>query len=160
MSTKPLRTALGPLLIQKQPGFCDRELVEKITENPYFQYFIGLPGYQTRAPFVSSLLVEFCKRLTEDILGEINEMVIAYNTPDAPSPSVGNSDHTETDANENTETLILDAICVLQNISFPQDVNPLNEARENLEEIIDDLCRWFAYYTSRMYRQNARKILW
>ena len=87
MPAKPLRTALGSLLIQKQLGFSDRELVEEITENPYFQYFIGLPGFQTEAPFVPSLLVEFRKRLTDDILGEINEMIIAYNTPDDPGPA-------------------------------------------------------------------------
>ena len=74
MPAKPLRMALGPLLIQKQLGFSDRELVEEIMENPYFQYFIGLPGYQTEAPFVLSLLVEFRKRLTDDVLSEINEM--------------------------------------------------------------------------------------
>lgn len=61
MPAKPLRTAPGSLLIQKQLGFSDRELVEEITENPYFQYFIGLPGYQDKAPFVPSLLVEFRK---------------------------------------------------------------------------------------------------
>ena len=37
-------------------------------------------------------------------------------------------DHTETEVDENTGTLILDATCVPQNISFPQDVNLLNEA--------------------------------
>lgn len=53
--------------------------------------------------------------------------------------------------------MILDATCAPQNISFPQDVNLLNEARENLEEIVDDLCRRFDYYIPRMYRRNARK---
>lgn len=86
MPAKPLRMALGSLLIQKQLGSSDRELTLEITENPYFQYFIGLPGYQTEAPFVPSLLVEFRKRLTDDILGDINEMIIAYNTPDDPPP--------------------------------------------------------------------------
>ena len=71
--------ALGSLLIQKQFGFSDRELVEQITENPYYQYFVGLPGYQMEAPFVPSLLVEFRKRLTDEILMEINEMIINYN---------------------------------------------------------------------------------
>lgn len=47
MPAKPLRTAPGSLLIQKQLQFSDRELVEEIRENPYFQYFIGLPGYQS-----------------------------------------------------------------------------------------------------------------
>ena len=113
MPAKPLRMALGSLLIQKQLGFSDRELVEEITENPYFQYFIGLPGYQTEPPFVPSLLVEFRKRLTDDILGEINEMIIAYNTPDDPTPGGGsNPDATEIDTAENNGTLILDATSV------------------------------------------------
>lgn len=158
MPAKPLRTALGSLLIQKQLGFSDRELVEEITENPYLQYFIGLPGFQTVPPFVPSLLVEFRKRLTEDVLGEINEMIIDYNTPDDPTPGGGNqSDETESDADENAGTMILDASCAPQKISFPQDINILNEAREDLEAIIDDLCDRFYYYKPRMYREKARK---
>lgn len=158
MPAKPLRTALGALLIQKQLGFSDRELVEEITENPYLQYFIGLPGYQSVPPFVPSLLVEFRKRLTADILGEINEMIIAYNTPDDPTPGGGKPTEPEADAEaENTGTLILDATCAPQKISFPQDISILNEARENLENIIDDVCDRFYYYKPRMYRNNARK---
>lgn len=158
MPAKPLRMALGSLLIQKQLGFSDRELVEELMENPYFQYFIGLPGYQTEPPFVPSLLVEFRKRLTDDVLGEINEMILAFNTPDDPTPGGGSDPDTAgTDTGENNGTLILDATCAPQNISFPQDVNLLNEAREDLEGIVDDLCRRFDYYVPRMYRRNARK---
>ena len=131
MPAKPLRTALGSLLIQKQLQFSDRELVEEIRENPYFQYFIGLPGYQDAIPFVPSLLVEFRKRLTAEVLGEINEMIIAYNAPDDPSPTGGSDDNEERETNSGT--LILDATCAPQNISYPQDVNLLNEAREKLE---------------------------
>lgn len=89
MPAKPLRTALGALIIQKQYEYSDRELVEQIRENPYYQFFIGLPGYQDEEPFVPSLLVEFRKRLTDDILGDINEMIIAYNTPDDDPPTGG-----------------------------------------------------------------------
>ena len=46
MPAKPLQTALGSLMIQKKYDYSDRELVEQIRENPYYQYFIGLPGYQ------------------------------------------------------------------------------------------------------------------
>ena len=109
--------ALGSLLIQKQLGFSDRELVEEIMENPYFQYFIGLPGYQTEAPFVPSLLVEFRKRLTDDVLSEINEMIIAYNTPDDPTPGGGSHPDTdEKDSGENSGTVIPDATCAPQKI--------------------------------------------
>ena len=69
---KPLRLALGSLLIQKQYGYSDRELADQITENLYYRYFVGLPGYQMEAPFDPSLLIEFRKRLTDEILSEIN----------------------------------------------------------------------------------------
>ena len=72
--------ALGSLLIQKQYHYPDEELVEQIRENSYYQYFIGMQGYEDKIPFVPSLLVEFRKRLSEDVLNEINEMIIAYNT--------------------------------------------------------------------------------
>ena len=73
-----------------------KKLVEYITENPYLQYFIGLSGYQAVPPFVPSVPVEFRKRLTVDVLCEINEMIIEYNTPDDPTPGGGNP--TEADA--------------------------------------------------------------
>ena len=155
MPAKPLRTALGSLLIQKQLQFSDRELVEEIRENPYFQYFIGLPGYQDAIPFVPSLLVEFRKRLTAEVLEEINEMIIAYNAPDDPPPTGGEDDNEESATNSGT--LILDATCAPQNISYPQDVNLLNEAREKLEKMIDIICYEQNYYKPIMYRQKARK---
>ncbi len=157
MPAKPLQVALGSLIIQKQYDYSDRELVEQIRENPYYQYFIGLPGYQDKAPYVPSLLVEFRKRLTDDILAEINEMIAEYNKPDDPSdPSSGGGDDIDEDPGKTRGTLILDATCAPQQISYPQDVNLLNEARENLESIIDDICYEFNYYKPRMYRQNAR----
>lgn len=158
MPAKPLQTALGSLLIQKQYGYSDRELVEQIRENPYYQYFIGLSGYQDKIPFVPSLLVEFRKRLTDEILTEINEMIAEYNSPQDPPADGGNDDSDGSDsANDNRGTLILDATCAPQQISYPQDVNLLNEARENLESILDRICYEYNYYRPRMYRQKARK---
>ena len=54
---KPLRLALGSLIIQTKYQYSDRELVEQLTENPYYQYFIGLPGYQEEPPIDASTLV-------------------------------------------------------------------------------------------------------
>ena len=170
MPAKPLQTALGSLLIQKEYGYSDRELVEQIKENPYYQYFIGLPGYEYKAPFVPSLLVEFRKRLDENVLAEINEMIAAYNSPDDSSDDDsddgGNSaDNTSNQNNtnaaskpENEGTLILDATCAPQNIAFPQDINLLNEARENLEAMIDQICYEYNFCKPRMYREKAREV--
>ena len=42
---KPLRMALGALIIQTKFQFSDRELVEQIAENPYLQYLSGFPVF-------------------------------------------------------------------------------------------------------------------
>ena len=158
MPAKPLQAALGSLIIQKQYDYSDRELVEQIRENPYYQYFIGMPGYEDKVPFVPSLLVEFRKRLTPEILDEINEMIAEYNHPDDPNGGDGDNGNSQSDSgSDNHGTIILDATCAPQNISFPQDINLLNEGRENLEAIIDQVCYEYNFYKPRMYRQNARK---
>lgn len=162
MPAKPARTALGALLIQRELGFSDRELVEEIRENPYFQYFIGLPGYEDKTPFVPSLLVEFRKRFTEEALAEINEMIIRSNSEkeeedmDSDCGSVDENKKNE-EEKENEGTLILDATCAPQNIKFPQDSELLNEAREDLEKIIERVCADNGEAKPRMYKKNARK---
>ena len=154
---KPLRMALGALMIQKEYGFSDRTLVEQLQENPYFQYFIGLPGFQLEAPFAPSLLVEFRKRLTEDILMDINELILkGDDDDDQPTSGVGNCEGSDTQE-ENKGTLILDATCAPQNIKFPQDSNLLNETREKLERIIDAVCSRENLSKPRTYRKKARR---
>lgn len=115
MPAKPLQVALGSLIIQKQYDYSDRELVEQIREKPYYQFFIGLPGYQDKAPYAPSLLVEFRKRLTDDVLSEINEIIARYNTPDDPSVG-GSGDGSNDSSDSNRGTLILDATCAPQQI--------------------------------------------
>lgn len=111
-----------------------------------------------------SLLVEFRKRLSEDVLNEINEMIIAFNAQQDDDDSndgsgdAGQSDQqdSETDS-ENAGTLILDATCAPQNIKYPQDVELLNEAREKLEDMICRVSDEYNFYRPRMYREKARK---
>ena len=73
---KPCRMALGALIIQKKLGFSDRELVEEITETPYLQSFIGLPGYQEVPPFDATTLVSFRKRFNVDMSIFMNEKLL------------------------------------------------------------------------------------
>ena len=75
---KPLRLALGACIIQAEYGYSDEETALQIQENPYLQYFCGYPGYDDeKLPFDPSLMVYFRKRLTPEVLGEINEMISA-----------------------------------------------------------------------------------
>ena len=74
---KPLRLALGACIIQAEYGYSDEETALQIQENPYLQYFCGYPGYDDeKLPFDPSLMVYFRKRLTPEVLGEINEMIV------------------------------------------------------------------------------------
>lgn len=159
---KPLQMALGALIIQAKFQYSDRELVEQITENPYLQYFIGLPGYQEEPPFDASTLVDFRKRITAGMLMEANEYMLEHKddshkggTP--PTPGVSAPKNRYRDGEENQGTLILDATCAPVNIRYPQDVSLLNEAREKLETIIYRFCQTYGLKLPRRYARAARK---
>ncbi|MBE0472286.1 MAG: IS5 family transposase [Methyloprofundus sp.] len=165
---KPLRMALGALIIQIKYGYADRELVDQLTENPYYQYFIGLSGYQDSAPFEASSLVSFRKRISAHMLMEANEYMLEAatskddNSDDKKGGSGSNKDK-DSDNQKNTDkpinqgTMIIDATCAPSNIRYPQDFSLLNEAREKLEAIIDSLCKDHSVTKPRMYRKEARK---
>ena len=165
---KPLRLALGSLLIQTEYQFSDSEVPLQIQETPYLQYFCGLPAYEDKLPFDSSLMVHFRKRLTPEILGEINELIIANMKNDKPKPpesdddegnSAGDNDEKsdKKKVQRNKGTLIIDATCAPQNIRYPQDTSLLNEARENLEVMVDELHDPADGDKPRTYRKKARK---
>jgi transposase, IS5 family len=72
---KPFRMALGALIIKEKLNITDRETVDQIRENPYLQYLIGMESYRDEAPFDASLMVHFRKRITEEMVSEINDRI-------------------------------------------------------------------------------------
>ena len=141
-----------------------------MTENPYYQYFIGLPGYQEEPPIDASTLVLFRKRLKMDVIMEANEyMLEAFkekttkdksdddHTNPPSSGGDGESEAAPEQVPENKGTLLLDATCAPSNIRYPQDFSLLNEAREKLETIIIRFCKSYGFSKPRMYRKQARK---
>lgn len=146
---KPLRLALGALFIQQEYGYSDEEIVLQIQENPYLQYFCGYSGFDdSKPPFDSSSMVHFRKRITPEILGEINEMIIQEAQQDSDD---------DNDNDENSGTMIVDATCAPSQIRYPQDVSLLNEARENAEKLVDLLHDPAHGKKPRTYRKRARK---
>lgn len=182
---KPLRMALGSLIIKEKLNLSDEETVEHIKESPYLQYFIGLERFQTEAPFDPSLMVSFRKRLSLDMLSEISEQLrpgaakakcaSAKKSEDDNKPPEGPSNPPSFGANADAKTtttagmdkpepasrgkLILDATCAPADIRFPTDLSLLNEARENLEVILDELHAPLrgTQPKPRTYRKRARK---
>ena len=158
---KPLRLALGACIIQSEYGYSDEETALQIQENPYLQYFCGYPGYDDeKLPFDPSLMVYFRKRLTPEVLGEINEMILreakARQAKEIKSEDHDDSDH-DSGQDGNSGTMIVDATCAPSNIRYPQDVSLLNEARENAEKLLDVLHNPTDGKKPRTYRKRARK---
>jgi len=153
---KPLRMALGALIIQTEYQYPDVEVPLQIQETPCLQYFCGLPEYQDKLPFDSSLMVYFRKRLTPEILGEINEMIIA-KVEGKPEETAEDDHDDQNPPSPNSGTLIVDLTCAPQNIRYPQDTSLLNEARENLERMVDTMHDPAEGVKPRTYRQKARR---
>jgi transposase, IS5 family len=171
---KPFRVALGSLIIKEKLGTSDEETVEQIRENPYLQYFLGFSEYQDEAPFDSSMLVHFRKRLNLKIVTAANEVVakkifgLEGESKEEEEPSETglseepqkNKDDDEPPLPPNQGQLVMDATCTPADIRYPTDLGLLNEAREASESIVDALyeqVRESIPVKPRTYRKQARK---
>jgi transposase, IS5 family len=170
---KSFRVALGALVIKEKLGTSDEETVEQIRENPYLQYFLGFSEYRDAAPFDSSMLVHFRKRLNLEILSQVNETVVQQMLEDEapetvapaatgepkPSPESSPPDK-DPEPPPNQGQLILDATCAPADIHYPTDLGLLNAAREASEAIVDALYAQVGESLPskpRTYRQLARR---
>src|SRR5574344_741327 len=152
---KPLRLALGACIIQAEYGYSDEEVALQIQETAYLQFFCGYTEYNDeKLPFDPSLMVYFRKRLTPEILGEINEMIISSADGEANDNS---NDDDDSNPPSNSGTMIVDATCAPSQIKYPQDTELLNEAREITEKVIDELHITGSGKKPRTYRKKARK---
>ena len=73
---KDARIVIGAVIIKHKLSVSAEEAIEQIRKNPYLQYFIGLKGFQAKAPFASSLLVEIRKRMGQTVFDEFHETII------------------------------------------------------------------------------------
>jgi IS5 family transposase len=171
--TKDARLLIGAVIIKHKLCLSDREAVAQIQENPYLQYFVGLPGYQMEAPFAPSLFVEVRKRMGKSVFDVFEAAVIdsvesakarqkkaSGKKPDKgdgdPPPVSGGGSPEE--APQHQGKLILDATVAPQAIRYPTDLSLLNEAREFSEQIIDKLYPKTDWKKKpRTYREKARK---
>jgi hypothetical protein len=171
--TKDARLVIGAVIIKHKLCLSDRESVAQIQENPYLQYFVGLPGYQMEAPFAPSLFVEVRKRMGEAVFDVFEAAIIdsvesakaRQKKPSGKKPDKGDGDPpavsgggSPEEAPEHQGKLILDATVAPQAIRYPTDLGLLNEARAFSEQIIDTLYPKTDWKKKpRTYREKARK---
>lgn len=174
---KEARLVIGAVIIKHKLCLSDVETVQQIQENPYMQYFVGLPGYQQEAPFAPSLFVDIRKRMGATVFDAFHRAIIdahevektqKQSQPDSHAPESETLEELTTVSQEEAAPqpeepthqgkLILDATVVEQAIRYPTDLSLLNEAREFSELIIDTLCANLSVdQKPRTYRKKARK---
>ena len=179
--SKDARLVIGAVIIKHKLCLSDEETVQQIQENPYLQYFCGLPGFTKEPPFAPSLFVEIRKRMGQAMFESFHEAILEAVVKSQPAkrsqgkanakgsdqdeepPTGGTSEATEaaqtpTEARPRQGKLILDATVAEQAIRYPTDLSLLNEAREFSERIIDHLYpRTGGKRKPRTYRQKARQ---
>lgn len=174
--TKDARLVIGAVIIKHKLNLSDRETVAQIQENPYLQYFVGLPEYQMDAPFAPSLMVDIRKRMGQAMFDQFQSAIIAAvseqkqtasrtptrkdDEPPTPpaTPPQSESVTAEPEAPEHQGKLILDATVAPQAIRYPTDLSLLNEARELTEAMIDHLFPLTELKKKpRTYRNKARQ---
>lgn len=160
--SKLFQMVLGALLIQKRKGLSDRKLVKEITENPYLQYFMGMPSFSKEPPFTPPALVYFRKRLSVEEINKINDDFLQMAEPTPEHVEERESDRAKEVKEENEDgnkgTMIMDATCSPSNMRYPQDFSLLNEGRKKLEKMIDVLHKLYhPWKKPRTYREVARK---
>ena len=160
---KACRMAIGSLIIKERLKLSDEETVAIILDSPYMQFFIGMHSFSDQAPFDASTMTYFRKRLTPEILAEINQVIVESskttndNHDDNSGGEAGPSEEIKPQP-KNEGTLILDATCAPADMHFPTDIALLNDSREKLEEMIDYLHEGREEKKPRTYRQKARTL--
>lgn len=141
------RIAFGSIYIKEQQNLTDGETVEQLSENAYMQYFLGLEDFNQNTLFDSSMMVHFRKRFTIKFISEVNEYVCTGKWPEDNNPEDTNPPKESTEEQteipskpvKNKGKLKLDATAAPSDIRYPNDVQLLDECRENLEGFIDIL---------------------
>jgi transposase, IS5 family len=157
-----VRIALGAMIIKEKLKLSDEETVEQIRENPYLQYFLGLNQYEDKAVFHPTMFVHFRKRLPEDIIIRINDLIAEKAISEIKKKTKKNSgkdDDASGAVTKNKGKLLVDATCAPEDINYPTDLKLINNAREKSEEIIDTLHKAMPKGTRkpRTYRRKARQ---
>ncbi|MBX9783590.1 MAG: transposase [Chitinophagaceae bacterium] len=177
------RVAIGAIFIKHMFDLSDREAVQPIQENVYMQYFIGFSGCSYEPVFDPSLFVDLRKRFGADQINEINETIMGLVTRDNKEDSSQNNSPFNDDSGRlnlatestvqsgqemsvtppaNKGELIVDATACPQDISYPTDLNLLNDAGEQSEKLIAILYGKIKLVHEqkikpRTYREIARK---
>ncbi|NIP32819.1 IS5 family transposase [Candidatus Saccharibacteria bacterium] len=143
------RYVIGSLILKYKLDCSDDEVGEHISENPYMQYFIGLPRFQYQPPYDTSTLSNVRQRLGEKEFDKFEEILIKTLTEKKLIKPKG---------------LLTDATVFQSEITFPTDCGLLNKARrfcvqevKTLSKIVDRKVRTYCRVAQKTYVSFSKK---
>ena len=146
---KQARLVIGALILKHKLEVSDEELTSQLTENPYLQFFVGLPRFQSDAPFDSSTLTNVRKRLGEKEFDKFENILIENLTSKKLVKPKG---------------LLIDATVCESDITFPTDCGILNKARKycviqikTLSKIVGTKVRTYCRKAQKEYLNFSKK---
>jgi len=152
---KDARLVIGAVIIKHKLNLSDEETVLQIQENPYLQYFVGLPSYSDEPPFTASLFVSIRKRMGSAVFSCFEQTILDSIEKKKARKGAGK---TKQELTGNHGKMVVDATVAEQAIRYPTDISLLNEAREISETLIDELYKLSELKKKpRTYRIQARK---
>ena len=157
-SSFSFRTAFATMILSAYTHVADRKLCQEISENIYYQYFLGFNRFRPEVPFCHTTVQNFRKRIDPEMVMKINEDLCDYlneringeiEIPAETQYAFDFSDNYQSEEEEtsieivpdkfNFGTAIIDATCSPSNIKYPQDYQLLNDARKATEKMLDKL---------------------
>lgn len=138
---KDARLVIGALIVKHKLDISDEEMTQQITENPYLQFFVGVPTYHHEPPFDSSTLTHVRKRLGEREFDKFEQALIDDLIANKLLKPKG---------------LLIDATVCESDISYPTDCGLLNKARQYCIDQIKPLSKIVGIKV-RTYCRVARK---
>jgi transposase, IS5 family len=131
----PIRTVSGMLLLKRMFDESDESVIERWTENPYWQYFCGETYFQHEPPFDRTELIKFRKRIGEKGAEILLKMSILL----FPKKEVQEKE------------VLIDTTVQEKNITYPTDVK--------LQKKIIEKCRKIAKDEGVQLRQTYKREL-
>ena len=77
-SGKPARIIVGALIIKHIENLSDERTLEAISENPFMQYFLGMPRFTYTRVFNPSLFTYVRQRLDKDFFNRVASLIHEY----------------------------------------------------------------------------------
>ncbi len=143
------RYVLASLIIKHKLDSSDEEVAEHISENPYMQYFIGLPRFQYRVPYDPSTLTNVRKRLGEEEFDLFEQQLIDTLVEKKLIKPKG---------------MLTDATVFQSEITFPTDCGLLNKARrfcvkhiKHLSKVVGRKVRTYCRVAQKSYVAFSKK---